>query len=128
MFNVRLEKPAYIMLLDLDAQGGLTVLYPSRDSERKLVASGASLAIPGTDPKDRIVVTPPYGLDAVAVLAFDQAPAFFSDMNGAQRFEIDSKMATELSMGLTTARGNIGVQRIAVNTLAAANGKATCSN
>ena len=125
VFEVRLEKPAYVMLLDLDPQGGLTVLYPSRASERAIVTSGAPRAIPGSDPKDHILVTPPFGSDAVAVLAFEQAPAFFSDLNGAQRFTVDSKLAGELATGLATARGNIGVLRIAVNTYAG-NSKTSC--
>ena len=125
VFEVRLQKPAYVMLLDLDSQGGLTVLYPSRPSERALVPGGAPRAIPGNDPRDKILVTPPFGSDAVAVLAFEQAPAFFSDLEGAQRFTTDSKLAQELATGLGTARGNIGVQRIAVNTYAA-QGKTSC--
>jgi hypothetical protein len=125
VFEVRLEKAAYVMLLDMDSQGGLTVLYPSRASERAIIAAGAPRAIPGNDPKDHIVVTPPFGSDAVAVLAFDQAPAFFSDLDGAQRFSVDSKLASELATGFSTARGNIGVQRMAVNTYAG-NGKTSC--
>lgn len=125
VFEVRLEKPAYVMLLDLDSHGDLTVLYPSRASERAIVASGAPRAIPGSDPKDHILVTPPFGSDAVAVLAFEQAPAFLSDLNGAERFTVDSKLASELATGLSTARGNISVLRIAVNTYAG-NSKTSC--
>lgn len=127
VFEVRLGKPAYVMLLDLDPQGGLTVLYPTRESERAIVANGAPRAIPSNDPKDRILVTPPFGSDAVTVLAFEQAPAFLSDFNGAQRFEFNSKQASELATGLSTARGNIGMQRIAVNTYAAKS-KTSCGN
>jgi hypothetical protein len=115
------------MLLDLDPQGGLTVLYPSRPSERAIVASGAPHAIPGADPQDHILVTPPFGSDAVAVLAFEQQPAFFSDLDGAKRFSIDSELARELATGLSTARGAIGVLRMAVNTYAGSN-KTSCGN
>jgi hypothetical protein len=125
VFEVRLDKPAYVMLLDLDPQGGLTVLYPSRPSERAIISSGAARAIPSNDPKDRILVTPPFGSDAVTVLAFEQAPAFFSDLSGAPRFDADSKLAQELATGLTAARGDVGVQRIAVNTYAG-NSKTSC--
>jgi hypothetical protein len=125
VFEVRLDKPAYVMLLDLDPQGGFTVLYPTRPSERGLVASGAARAIPSNDPKDRILVTPPFGSDAVTVLAFEQAPAFFSDLSGAPRFDLDSKLANELAVGLTAVRGSVGIQRIAVNTYAG-NSKISC--
>ena len=46
------------------------------------MAGGAAQAIPSNEPKDRILVTPPFGSDAVTVLAFEQAPACFSDLGG----------------------------------------------
>ena len=125
VFEVRLDKPAYVMLLDLDPQGGLTVLYPTRPSERGIVASGAPRAIPSDDPKDHILVTPPFGSDAVTVLAFERAPAFFSDLSGAPRFGADSKLANELAAGLQTQHGKVGLQHITVNTYAG-NGKTHC--
>ncbi len=51
VFEVRLEKPAYVMLLDLDPQGGLTVLYPTRPSERGIVAAGAPRPSPAMIPR-----------------------------------------------------------------------------
>ena len=92
VFEVRLKKPAYVMLLDLDSQGDLTVLYPAGAARSgEMVPSGAPRAIPGADPKDHILVTPPFGTDLVTVLAFEQQPAFFVDLTGAQRFATDSK-------------------------------------
>src|SRR6204780_1212245 len=79
VFEVRLQKPAYVMLLDLDSQGNLTVLYPAGPLERRAVPGGVATAIPGADPKDHIVVTPPFGTDQVAVLAFERLPEFFVD-------------------------------------------------
>jgi hypothetical protein len=104
------------MLLDLDSQGDLTVLYPTRASERELIPAGAARAIPGADPKDHIVVTAPFGTDDVTVLAFEQQPAFFADLTGAQRFAIDSARAQALSKGLANVAGAVDVQRISVNT------------
>src|SRR5450631_2935317 len=88
VFEVKLQKPAYVMLLDLDSQGDLTVLYPTSASERQVVPSGAARAIPGADPKDHIVVTAPFGTDQVTVLGFEKQPSFFVDLTGAQRFAI----------------------------------------
>jgi hypothetical protein len=116
VFEVRLRKPAYVMLLDLDPQGNLTVLYPTRASEKQIVAGGAPKAIPGSDPKDHILVTAPFGSDQVAVLAFEQLPAFFADLNGAERFDADGSRADALAKGLASASGAIGVQQINVRT------------
>jgi hypothetical protein len=116
VFEVRLQKPAYVMLLDLDAQGNLTVLYPTNASERQIVASDAPRAIPGADPKDHILVTAPFGSDQVAVLAFERLPPFFSDLTGAERFTADGSRADALAKGLANATGAISVQQITVRT------------
>ncbi|HEY2781591.1 MAG TPA: caspase family protein [Steroidobacteraceae bacterium] len=116
IFEVRLKKPAFVMLLDLDSQGDLTVLYPAGPLERRLLPAGIATAIPGADPKDHIVVTPPFGTDLVTVMAFEQQPAFFVDLTGAQRFATQGNRADALSKGLANASGAISVRQITVNT------------
>ena len=116
VFEVRLQKPAYVMLLDLDSEGNLTVLYPAGPLERRVVPSGVATAIPGSEPKDHIVVTPPFGTDLVTVLAFEQQPAFFVELTGAQRFATDGNRADDLAKGLANAAGAISVRQITVNT------------
>ena len=46
VFEVRLRKPAFLMVLDLDPQGNLTVLYPTDAAERRIIDGGAPRAIP----------------------------------------------------------------------------------
>ena len=116
VFEVRLKRAAYVMLLDLDSQGNLTVLYPTGPLERRMVQSGVATAIPGSDPKDHILVTPPFGTDLVTVMAFEKQPAFFVDLTGAQRFAADSARAESLSKGLAAAGGALSLQQITVNT------------
>ena len=116
VFEVRLKKPAFVMLLDLDSQGSLTVLYPAGPLERRVIPAGVATAIPGADPKDHIVVTPPFGTDLVTVMAFEQQPAFFVDLTGAQRFATDGSRADALAKGLANAAGAISVRQITVNT------------
>ena len=116
VFEVRLKKAAYVMLLDLDSQGNLTVLYPTGPLERRMIPSGAATAIPGADPKDHILVTPPFGTDLVTVMAFDKQPGFFVELTGAQRFAADSGRADSLAKGLAAVNGGLSVQQISVNT------------
>jgi Caspase domain/Domain of unknown function (DUF4384) len=116
VFEVRLQKPGYVMLLDLDSQGNLTVLYPAGPLERRVVPSGVATAIPGADPKDHIVVTPPFGTDLVTVMAFEKQPAFFVELTGAQRFATDGNRADALAKGLANTAGAISVRQITVNT------------
>jgi Caspase domain/Domain of unknown function (DUF4384) len=126
VFEVKLQKPAFVMLLDLDANGYLTVLYPAGPLERRMVPSGVATAIPGADPKDHIVVTPPFGTDLVTVMAFEKQPAFFVDLTGAQRFPADGGRADSLAKGLAGATGAISVQQISVNTYPG-KGNASCT-
>ncbi len=127
VFEVRLQKPAYVMLLDLDSEGNLTVLYPARASERQIVAAGTPRAIPGADPKDHILVTAPFGTDQVAILAFERQPEFFVDLTGVQRFAADGSRADSLAKGLAGVAGAVAVQQIAVHTYPAT-GKVFCGS
>lgn len=126
VFEIRLQKPAFVMLLDLDSQGYLTVLYPAGPLERRMVPSGVATAIPGADPKDHILVTPPFGTDLVTVMAFEKQPAFFVDLTGAQRFATDGMRADALAKGLAGAPGAISVRQITVNTYSGKNNE-TCA-
>jgi hypothetical protein len=132
VFEVRLEKPAYLMILDLDSQGRLSVLYPTSESERHVVASGAAKAIPGSAPSDRIVATAPFGTDEVTILAFEHLPGFLADQNGDQGFTADSSRAASLSRGLAGVTGAIGVQQLGVHVYpgsgGAGSGGASCGH
>ena len=125
VFEVRVKKTAYLMLLDLDPEGGLTVLYPTKSSEGQMIASGSARAIPGADPKDHILVTAPFGADQVSVIAFEQPQDFLADLYGAQRFEINSSRADVLARGLAHLKGAVSTQQVVVNTYAG-NGKDRC--
>jgi hypothetical protein len=125
VFEVKLQKPAYVMVLDLDSEGNLTVLYPASPLERRMLPNGVATAIPGADPKDHILVIPPFGTDLVTVLAFERQPAFFVDLTGAQRFAADSSQADSLSRGLANTAGAVSVHQVSVNTYPAT-GNVTC--
>jgi Caspase domain/Domain of unknown function (DUF4384) len=125
VFEVKLQKPAFVMLLDLDSEGNLTVLYPASPLERRMLPNGVATAIPGADPKDHILVIPPFGADLVTVMAFEKQPSFFVDLTGAQRFASDSSQADSLSRGLTNMTGAISVHQVSVNTYPAT-GNVTC--
>ena len=118
VFEVRLQKPAYVMVLDLDSEGNMTVLYPTRASERQAIAGGAPHAIPSADPKSHIVVSPPFGSDQVAVLAFVEMPAFFADLTGARPFSYADGRADALAKGLARASGAVSVKQLTIHTYA----------
>ena len=125
VFEVKLQKPAFIMLLDLDSDGNLKVLYPASALERRLLPNGVATAIPGADPKDHIMVTPPFGADLVTVMAFEKQPTFLANLTGAQAFAADSSQADSLSKGLANTVGAVSVHQLSVNTYPAT-GKVSC--
>jgi hypothetical protein len=125
VFEIRLQKPAYVMVLDLDPNGDLTVLYPRSTAEQQLIASGAPTAIPSSDLKDRIYADAPFGSDQVTVLAFGQLPDFFAALNSTQKFGPDSARAERIARGYTQFRGAVSAQRINIYTYPA-NKKASC--
>ena len=127
VFEVRLKKAGYVLVLDLDAQGNLTVLFPTRAAERERIAAGAPVAIPGADPRDRILVTAPFGSDQVAVLAFERQPAFFSELDTAERFTAGGSRAAALAKGLSAASGPLSIQQLTVHTYAG-DGAGLCGN
>ena len=116
VFEVKLQKPAFVMVLDLDSEGNLTVLYPASPLERRLLPNGVATAIPGADPKDHILVTPPFGTDLVTVMAFEKQPPFFTDLTGAEKFSADSGQADSLARGLGGTVGAVSVHQVSVNT------------
>jgi hypothetical protein len=125
VFEVKLQKPAFVMLLDLDSDGNLKVLYPASPLERRMLPNGVATAIPGADPKDHILVTPPFGADLVTVMAFEKQPPFFAELTGAQAFAADSNQADSLSKGLANTVGAVSVHQVSVNTYPAT-GKVSC--
>jgi hypothetical protein len=125
VFEVKLQKPAYLMVMDLNTDGKLIVLYPTRASEREIIAAGAARAIPSNDPKARIQVTAPFGTDQIAVLAFEKQPGFFAEQNSSQPFAADDARAQAIAKGLAGGTGGVGVQQMAVRTYAAT-GKVSC--
>jgi hypothetical protein len=116
VIEIRLHKPAYVMVLDLDPNGDLSVLYPRVQAEQRLIASGAPAAIPSSDLKDRIYAVEPFGSDQVTVLAFGQLPDFFAALNSTQKFGPDSARAEKIAKGYAQFRGAVSAQRINIYT------------
>jgi hypothetical protein len=73
-FHVQTETAAHILILNIDAAGDVTVLYPQKLSEQIRQVAQQTLVLPGQSEQDRIVVTPPFGMDQVVVIALPNTP------------------------------------------------------
>lgn len=105
-FSIRSSETAYILLLDIDPQGTVTVIYPYTQAELQAVPAGQVLAL-----KDISRVRPPFGRDYIQVYAFKD---LHDDLRAlrAQSFAIGSPMVKYLERlianhSLLKARSNL---------------------
>ena len=87
-FLVRPERQSTLVLLNINADGKVTVLYPTRVSEDAPLAAGKAHRIPGDASGDQIDVREPVGTDQQLIFAFDERPPFLDRLHDA--IEIDS--------------------------------------
>lgn len=101
---LRSQRRASVLLLAVDPQGAITVLYPYSAAEK---APHGADALVQTPPRDSpIVVTPPFGTDELLALAFEQPPAFWSQLPQRGTLALGSPLlaAVEQALALPGAR------------------------
>ena len=79
-FVLRPDRAATLLLLNVSASGGISVLYPYRPAERQPVAAGQPVYVPGRDPRQWLRVSEPLGMDLQFVFAFDTPPPGLADL------------------------------------------------
>jgi hypothetical protein len=110
-FVVRPDKDAWLMLLNVDSAGKVSVLYPYQPSEVALLKAATARAIPGDQPRQQIQVQEPLGMDMQLVLAFDEKPTNFDKW--VQRLDMppgDPRLA-ELERMVHNAKGRLTYAR-----------------
>ena len=75
---LRSQRNVSVLLLAVDPQGAVTVLYPHTVAEKAPHAADAVVVTPPA--ASPIVVTPPFGTDELLALAFEQPPAFWPQL------------------------------------------------
>jgi hypothetical protein len=73
-FVVRPDRQAWLLMLNVDSSGRVSVLYPFTPAELLPLQAGRARPIPGTGPREAIRVQPPEGMDIQMVFAFDAEP------------------------------------------------------
>lgn len=72
-FSVRPDREAFLLMVNVNAMGEATLMYPTRDFERNRVLGGQSMQIPSAS--SRVTVQLPEGKDIQFVFGFDQEPS-----------------------------------------------------
>jgi hypothetical protein len=73
-FVVRPDREAWLLMLNVDSAGRVSVLYPFDRSELRPLQAGRARTIPGPEPVPGIKVKLPEGMDIQMVFAFDAEP------------------------------------------------------
>ncbi len=94
---IKSSRAAYILILNINAQGTVTVLYPYNDAEKKPLRAYELLAF-----KALSKVVPPFGREYLQVYAFEQSSADYRDLM-AKIFKPESLDAKKLSRLLQNA-------------------------
>ena len=68
-FSVRSSRNAWIVLLDIDREGGINILFPAFNHEHRLQPRSLVLQTP------EIEIVPPFGTDRIIALGFSERPA-----------------------------------------------------
>jgi hypothetical protein len=82
-FTLRSERPIYLLLLDIDSNGQLNILYPYTKSELAPIAANKVVFIPGELPGQKIKVQAPFGTDHLIAIGFSQLPESLPKLLGA---------------------------------------------
>ncbi|MBX2867861.1 MAG: caspase family protein [Acidiferrobacterales bacterium] len=67
-FSVRSGRNAWIVLLDIDREGGINILFPAFNHEQRLQPRSLVLQTP------EIEIVPPFGTDRIIALGFSERP------------------------------------------------------
>lgn len=81
-FMVKSSANAYLVLLNIAANGEISVLYPSstKGKEGQKISAQQLMTIPSTDPQNWIRVVPPFGVDQVVAFALPQKPRHWDEL------------------------------------------------
>lgn len=106
-FNLamRPEHPALLVVIDIDADGYVTVLYPARPEEVRQVPAGQARFVPGEGPEDLIEARPPFGTDLLFAFAFERPPANIARWTGLERVPADDPRLAKMLDDVKAAAG-----------------------
>jgi len=114
LFRVSVAKPGYIMLVDIDAAGKMSQIYPRPEllsrfngPDMNLVKPGSQFAIPNDEQKAqgfKYVVTPPMGSSAVIAILSEKRVQLLDLPDLPQEVKTQADVITSLSKWMDELR------------------------
>jgi hypothetical protein len=106
-FEIRVEKSAYLLLIDVDPAGAVHVLYPFNQSEAQLLSAGEKTIL-----ADRYRAHWPFGTETLKLFAFSRRPANLTDLIGQEDISPESLLFKKLEQlvgirGQASARASV---------------------
>lgn len=90
-FKIRIAKPAYLLLIDVDPAGAVHVLYPSDRSELKPVSPGENRIL-----AEGFRTHWPFGTETVKLFAFTHQPKMMERLIGKEDIHPESALFNDL--------------------------------
>lgn len=116
-FVVRPDQSAVIVLININADGKVSVLYPASQAETKAQAGGQALYIPGKEERLRIKVQEPFGMDVQMHFAFDAAPPGLAQIIGLDSVDPDDARLRGFINGIAAMAGKFSFAHTTLRTL-----------
>ncbi len=105
---LRPVKDAVLVVLDIDANGQISVPFPKTGAQMTARTGGARLIVPDGHSADFFTVGPPTGLDVQLHFAFDAVPAGLDALRGQEGLNADDERVRVFVNGLAKMRGRFG--------------------
>lgn len=105
-FRVTTKKPGYLLLIDIDANGNMSQIFPSpemivqsQDAARNFIKPGEELLVPNPEARKRgfdYVITPPTG-EAAVVAILSERRVQILDLPDTQRLRTEAETISYLT-------------------------------
>lgn len=120
---VRPDKAGWLVLVNVDSEGKVSVLYPEISArnliETRPLSAGEAHFIPGKEPRNRIVVEPPLGTDYLHAIVFDEMPTNLAALAKLQKLDTLDPSLNRLRDAIDSAKGRMTYARTVLRTFPA---------
>lgn len=116
-FVVKPDQPATLVLVNVNADGLVSVLYPYQSAESRPLPANQASFIPGQDEGRRIKVQEPLGMDLQFAFAFDTPPPDLSQWHGALNMHPSDPRLEALERALQSMSGRFTFASSSLRTL-----------
>jgi len=116
---VKPDRAAYLLVINVDANGRVSTLYPKSARERTPLLAGQRRVIPGESDNDRIDVTPPTGSDYLFAFAFDSQPDEYDKLARIEQLPVTDPAVARIERLLSQSAGKYAYGRAILRTFAA---------